>query len=149
MVSMEIRNMGSLSSHQPMGISRDKWHKHSKTWGKRKPYHKKQNYELGRPAASTKIGLYHIHIVHVRGGSKYCALRLDVGNFSWGLDETRIIDVVYNASNCELVHTNVLVKNCMVLIDSTPYLQQYESHYALPLDCKKEAKVTPEEEETV
>lgn len=34
-----------------------------------------------------------------------------------------------------------------MLIDSTPYLQWYESHYALPLGHKKEAKLTPEEEE--
>lgn len=33
--------------------------------------------------------------------------------------------------------TKTLVKNCMMLIDNTPYKQQYESHYALPLDHKK------------
>ncbi|XP_019499245.1 PREDICTED: 40S ribosomal protein S8 [Hipposideros armiger] len=95
-----------------MGISRDNWHKRRKTGGKRKPYHKKRKYELGRPAANT-----------------------------------RIIDVVYNASNNELVRTKTLVKNCIVLIDSTPYRQWYESHYALPLGRKKGAKLTPEEEE--
>ena len=61
--------------------------------------------------------------------------------------KTRIIDVVYNASNNELVRTKTLVKNCIVLIDSTPYRQWYESHYALPLGRKKGAKLTPEEEE--
>lgn len=39
------------------------------------------------------------------------------------------------------------MKNCIVLIDSTPYRQWYESHYALPLGHKKGAKLTPEEEE--
>nr|XP_012631791.1 40S ribosomal protein S8 [Microcebus murinus] len=135
-----------------MGISRDNWHKRRKTGGKRKPYHKKRKYELGRPAANTKIGPRRIHTVRVRGGNKkYRALRLDVGNFSWGSEcctrKTRIIDVVYNASNNELVRTKTLVKNCIVLIDSTPYRQWYESHYALPLGRKKGAKLTPEEEE--
>uniref|UniRef100_A0A8B9WEK1 40S ribosomal protein S8 n=1 Tax=Bos mutus grunniens TaxID=30521 RepID=A0A8B9WEK1_BOSMU len=134
-----------------MGISRDNWHKRRKTGGKRKPYHKKRKYELGRPAANTKIGPRRIHTVRVRGGNKkYRALRLDVGNFSWGSEcctrKTRIIDVVYNASNNELVRTKTLVKNCIVLIDSTPYRQWYESHYALPLGRKKGAKLTPEEE---
>lgn len=55
--------------------------------------------------------------------------------------KTRIIDVVYNASNNELVRTKTLVKNCIVLIDSTPYRQWYESHYALPLGRKKGAKL--------
>ncbi|XP_057355434.1 40S ribosomal protein S8 [Manis pentadactyla] len=134
------------------GISRDNWHKRRKTGGKRKPYHKKRKYELGRPAANTKIGPRRIHTVRVRGGNKkYRALRLDVGNFSWGSEcctrKTRIIDVVYNASNNELVRTKTLVKNCIVLVDSTPYRQWYESHYALPLGRKKGAKLTPEEEE--
>ncbi|KAL4664200.1 hypothetical protein H8959_005151 [Pygathrix nigripes] len=98
------------------------------------------------------IGPRRIRTVRVRGGNKKCrALRLDVGNFSWGSEcctcKTRIIDVVYNASNNELVRTKTLVKNCIVLIDSTPYRQWYESHYALPLGRKKGAKLTPEEEE--
>merc|ERR1712098_1035043 len=78
--------MGPLSSRRlRMGISRDNWHKRRKTGGKRKPYHKKRKYELGRPPANTKIGPRRIHTVRVRGGNKkYRALRLDVGNFSWG-----------------------------------------------------------------
>ncbi|KAB0379625.1 hypothetical protein FD755_007409 [Muntiacus reevesi] len=99
-----------------MGISRDNWHNRRKTGGKRKPYHKKQKYELGCPAANTKIGPRRIHTVPVRGGNKkYRVLRLDVGNFSWGSEcctrKTRIIDAVYNASNNELVRTKTLVKN--------------------------------------
>lgn len=38
-----------------MGIFRDDWHKCHKTRDKRKPYYKKQKYELGYPAADTKI----------------------------------------------------------------------------------------------
>jgi len=37
--------------------------------------------------------------------------------------KTRIIDVVYNASNNELVRTKTLVKNCIVQVDSTPFRQ--------------------------
>lgn len=48
---------------------------------------------------------------------------------------------MYNASNNELVRTKTLVKNCIVLIDSTPYRQWYEAHYALPLGRKKGAKL--------
>uniref|UniRef100_A0A8P4KER1 40S ribosomal protein S8 n=1 Tax=Dicentrarchus labrax TaxID=13489 RepID=A0A8P4KER1_DICLA len=136
------------------GISRDNWHKRRKTGGKRKPYHKKRKYELGRPPANTKIGPRRIHTVRVRGGNKkYRALRLDVGNFSWGSEcctrKTRIIDVVYNASNNELVRTKTLVKNCIVIVDSLPYRQWYEAHYATPLGRKKGAKLSPEEEEVL
>lgn len=55
--------------------------------------------------------------------------------------KTRIIDVVYNASNNELVRTKTLVKNCVILVDSAPFRQWYESHYALPLGRKKGAKL--------
>ena len=55
--------------------------------------------------------------------------------------KTRIIDVVYNASNNELVRTKTLVKNCIVLVDSLPYRQWYEAHYTTPLGRKKGAKL--------
>ena len=91
-----------------------------------------------------------MHYVHVQGGNKkYWALRLDVGNF-WVSEcctsKTWIIDVIYNASSNELVHTKALVKNDTLLIDSTPYQQWYKSHYALPLGRKKGAKLTSEAE---
>jgi small subunit ribosomal protein S8e len=80
-----------------------------------------------------KIGAKRIHLVRVRGGNlKHRALRLDTGNFSWASEclfycflwiermikifvsactrKTRVIDVVYNASNNELVRTKTLVK---------------------------------------
>merc|ERR1711893_122391 len=121
-----------------MGISRDKWHKRRK-------------FELGRPAANTKIGASRIHTLRTRGGNtKFRALRLDHGNFSWGSEaqtrKTRIIDVMYNASNNELVRTKTLVKNCIVVIDATPFRTWYEAHYSSPLGRKK-AKLTKEEEE--
>uniref|UniRef100_A0A8C3VRE8 40S ribosomal protein S8 n=1 Tax=Catagonus wagneri TaxID=51154 RepID=A0A8C3VRE8_9CETA len=79
--------------------------------------------ELGRPTANTKTGPLRIYIVHAWGGKKkYQALKLDMGNFSWGpercIRKIRIMDVVYNAFkafNNELVRTKTLVKNCIVL----------------------------------
>lgn len=70
---------------------------------------------------------------------------MDTGNFAWGSEgttrKTRIIDVVYNASNNELVRTKTLVKNAIVVIDATPFRQWYEAHYVLPLVRKKGAKL--------
>ncbi|CAH1773167.1 unnamed protein product [Owenia fusiformis] len=134
-----------------MGISRDKWHKRRKTGGRLKPLRKKRKFELGRPAANTKLGARRIHTVRTRGGNKkYRALRLDTGNFAWGSEsqarKTRIIDVLYNASNNELVRTKTLVKNCIVHIDATPFRQWYEAHYAMPLGRKKGAKMNEEDE---
>jgi len=134
-----------------MGISRDHWHKRRATGGKRCPIRMKRKFELGRPAAMTKLGPMRVHPVRVRGGNKkFRALRLDTGNFSWGSEsitrKTRIIDVVYNAANNELVRTKTLVKNAIVVIDATPFRQWYEAHYALPLGHKKNAKLTEAEE---
>merc|ERR1711924_286946 len=57
------------------------------------------------------------------------ALRLDTGNFSWGSENTtrkcKIMDVVYNASNNELVRTKTLVK------------QWYLTRYGIDLSKKK------------
>ncbi|KAK4293397.1 hypothetical protein Pmani_033904 [Petrolisthes manimaculis] len=134
-----------------MGISRDHWHKRRATGGKRCKPRKKRKFELGRPAANTKIGSQRIHTVRTRGGNKkYRALRLDQGNFSWGSEgitrKARIVDVVYNASNNELVRTKTLVKNAIVSIDGAPFRQWYESHYALPLGRKRNAKLSEAEE---
>jgi len=137
-----------------MGISRDHWHKRRATGGKRKPLHKKRKYELGRPAANTKLGSKRVHLVRCRGGNiKHRALRLEAGNFAWGSEsvarKTRIIDVVYNSSNNELVRTKTLVKNAIVVIDAAPFRQWYEAHYALALARKKGAKLTEAEEEAL
>ncbi|XP_045602242.1 small ribosomal subunit protein eS8 [Procambarus clarkii] len=134
-----------------MGISRDHWHKRRATGGKRLQPRKKRKFELGRPAANTKLAPQRIHTVRTRGGNKkYRALRLDTGNFAWGSEgqtrKTRIVDVVYNASNNELVRTKTLVKNAIVVIDAAPFRQWYEAHYALPLGRKKTTKLTDAEE---
>ncbi|KAI8381109.1 40S ribosomal protein S8 [Radiomyces spectabilis] len=132
-----------------MGISRDSRHKRSATGARRDQYRKKRKFELGRQPASTKVGSKRIHLVRVRGGNyKKRALRLEAGNFSWGSEgvsrKTRVLTVVYNASNNELVRTNTLVKGAIIQIDATPFRQWYESHYALPLG-KKKAKTTETE----
>lgn len=109
---------------------------------------------MGRPAANTKIGPKRVHLVRTRGGNtKHRALRLDHGNFSWSSEhctrKSRIVDVVYNASNNELVRTKTLVKNCIVLIDATPFRTWYESYYAQQLGRKKGVKLTPVEQEAL
>ncbi|EKM81075.1 hypothetical protein AGABI1DRAFT_99162 [Agaricus bisporus var. burnettii JB137-S8] len=127
-----------------MGISRTSRHKRSASGAQRAHYRKKRKFELGRQPANTRLGPKRIHEVRVRGGNiKYRALRLDGGNFAWGSEsvtrKTRILTVVYNASNNELVRTNTLVKSAIIQIDATPFRQWYEAHYAQPVS-KKSAK---------
>jgi len=93
----------------------------------------------------TKLGVKRVHSVRCRGGNlKQRALRLEAGNFAWGTEvctrKTRILDVVYNASNNELVRTKTLVKNAIVSIDATPFRQWYEQHYGAELGKKKKDK---------
>lgn len=95
----------------------------------------------------TKLGAKRIHLVRGRGGNlKYRALRLETGNFAWGSEgvakKTRIVGVVYNASNNELVRTNTLVKNSVVEIDATPFREFYEKHYRLTVPKKGETEGT-------
>eukprot|EP01039_Chlorochromonas_danica_P003735 gene3735-4084_t len=128
-----------------MGISRDSRHKRRATGGRKANLKKKRLYESGRPPAMTKLGATRIHPLRVRGGNtKLRALRLDHGNFSWGSEvltrKTRILDVVYNASNNELVRTKTLVKNAIVQIDATPFKAWYEKHYHVKVGQKKGAK---------
>ncbi len=62
--------------------------------------------------------------------------------------KTRIIDVVYNASNNELVRTKTLVKGSIIQIDATPFRGWYEQHYGVKMATKKtkgEAQVADEE----
>lgn len=117
-----------------MGISRDSRHKRRHTGGRRKVHQKKRKYELGRQPANTRIGQKRIHLVRCRGGSfKRRAIRLDHGNFAWASENRsfrcRIVDVLYNASNDDLVRTKTLVKNCIVQIDGNPFKQYYLKQY--------------------
>jgi small subunit ribosomal protein S8e len=112
-----------------------------------------RRYELGRVAANTKLSSnVCVRTVRVRGGnSKFRALRLDSGNFSWGSEattrKTRILDVVYNASNNELVRTQTLVKNAIVQIDAAPFKQWYKQHYGVEVGLKKKSAAAAETEE--
>jgi small subunit ribosomal protein S8e len=125
-----------------MGITREGRHKRRETGGRRAHFRKKRKHELGRPAAMTKIGETRIHTVRGRGGNtKFRALRLDSGNFSWGTEvctrKVRVLDVTYNASNNELVRTKTLVKGAIVVIDAHPFKTWYESHYGVKCGIKK------------
>lgn len=107
------------------------------------PVHqKKRKFEMGRPAAMTKLGAPRIRPVRGRGGNlKWRALKVDNGVFSWGSEslsrKTRVIDVKYNATNNELVRTKTIVKNCIVLIDPNPFRTWYLKKYDIELDKKK------------
>jgi small subunit ribosomal protein S8e len=135
-----------------MGISRDSTHKRRATGGKKKSWRKKRKYELGRQGAMTKLSSNKtVRRIRVRGGnSKFRALRLDTGNFSWGSEavtrKTRILDVVYNASNNELVRTQTLVKNAIIQVDAAPFRTWYSQHYGVEIGKKKKAAVKKDEE---
>ena len=72
---------------------------------------------------------------------KWRALKIDSGVFSWGSEsvsrKTRVLDVVYNATNNELVRTKTIVKNCIVSIDANPFRMWYLKHYDVELNKKK------------
>ena len=107
------------------------------------PVHqKKRKFEMGRQPAGTKLGAKRVRPVRGRGGNyKYRALRIDAGNFAWGSEaitrKTRVLDVVYNATNNELVRTKTIVKNCIVAIDANPFRQWYLKRNDVELNKKK------------
>lgn len=128
-----------------MSITRDSVHKRRPTGGKRVAIRKKRKFEIGRQPAMTRIGKKVVHLVRCRFGiKKYRALRLESGNFAWPTQamaaRTRIINVVYNASNNELVRTNTLVRNSIVQIDATPFRQWFLKHYGIELGRKADKK---------
>ena len=117
-----------------MGISRDSRHKRRLTGGQVAIHKKKRAYESGRPVSNTRLGEKRIRKLRVKGGNyKFRALRLNTGNFNWPSEgialKTKILNVVYNASNNELVRTNTLVKNTIVTIDSAPFKKYLVKHY--------------------
>ncbi|KAF9610981.1 hypothetical protein IFM89_026261 [Coptis chinensis] len=133
-----------------MGISRDSMHKRRATGGKKKSWRKKRKYELGRQPANTKLSSNKtVRRIRVRGGNvKWRALRLDTGNFSWGSEavtrKTRLLDVVYNASNNELVRTQTLVKSAIIQVDAAPFRQWYLQHYGVEIGRKKKSAAKKE-----
>ncbi|KAL8215707.1 hypothetical protein R6Q57_022544 [Mikania cordata] len=112
-----------------------------------------KEYELGRQPANTKISSNKtVRRVRVRGGNvKWRALRLDTGNYSWGSEavtrKTRILDVVYNASNNELVRTQTLVKSAIVQVDAAPFKQWYLQHYGVDIGRKKKTATSAAKKE--
>ncbi|KAK7288521.1 hypothetical protein RIF29_01982 [Crotalaria pallida] len=141
-----------LSASAKMGISRDSMHKRRATGGKKKAWRKKRKYELGRQPANTKLSSNKtVRRIRVRGGNvKWRALRLDTGNFSWGSEavtrKTRLLDVVYNASNNELVRTQTLVKSAIVQVDAAPFKQWYLQHYGVDIGRKKKGATSANKE---
>jgi len=135
-----------------MGISRDSMHKRRATGGKKKAWRKKRKYELGRQPANTKLSSNKtIRRIRVRGGNvKWRALRLDTGNFAWGSEamtkKTRVLDVVYNASNNELVRTQTLVKGAIIQVDAAPFKQWYLQHYGVDIGRKKKTTTATKKE---
>ncbi|KAH9295418.1 hypothetical protein KI387_039006 [Taxus chinensis] len=127
-------------------------HKRRATGGKKKQWRKKRKYELGRQPAMTKLSSNKtVRRVRVRGGNvKWRALRLDTGNYSWGSEavtrKTRILDVVYNASNNELVRTQTLVKSAIVQVDAAPFRIWYQQHYGQEIGRKKKAPTSTKKE---
>lgn len=128
-----------------MGISRDSRHKRSATGAKRAYYRKKRAFEKGRQPANTRIGNKRIHLVRTRGGNtKYRALRIESGNFSWGSEgiarKVRVIVVAFHPSNNELVRTNTLTRSAVVQVDAAPFRTWYEAHYGTTIGRKRQGQ---------
>lgn len=125
-----------------MGINRDSRHKRRATSGRMPIHQKKRKFEMGRQPSMTKLGQARVRPVRCRGGNyKYRALRVDTGNFSWGSEtiakKCKILDVVYNATNNELVRTKTIVKNAIVQVDANPFRLYYLGKYDVELNPKK------------
>jgi small subunit ribosomal protein S8e len=132
-----------------MGVGRDSRHKRRLTGGRMPIHKKKRAFEKARPIANTKLTQekddIRVRPVPVRGGNyKFRALRLNEGNFAWASEgiarKTKIVDVVYNASNNELVRTKTLVKNAIVQIDAAPFKSWYLQHYGVEAHKSKSTK---------
>jgi len=126
-----------------MGISQAKFHKRKSTGGRFNKWRKKRKFELGRPSAMTKLMPERVRKVRVRGGNiKRRALRLDTGNFSWPSEhftkKAKILDVVYNATNNEMVRTKTIVKNCIVKVDASAFKAWYQEKYGIGIAAGKD-----------
>ena len=114
---------------------------------------RKNRHELGRQPANTKLAASKdVRQVRCRGGNiKFRALRLSDGNFSWGSEnvtrKARIVDVVYNATNNELLRTKTLVKSAVVAVDAAPFRAWYAQHYGKKIGVKERAGQLTESED--
>ncbi|KAF9596340.1 hypothetical protein IFM89_008866 [Coptis chinensis] len=61
-----------------------------------------------------------------------------------GERKTRLLDVVYNASNNELVRTQTLVKSAIIQVDAAPFRQWYLQHYGVEIGRKKKSAAKKE-----
>ena len=109
-----------------MGISRSSKNKRRLTGGRMPIHRKKRKFEMGRQASMTKVGDKKVINVRGRGGNiKRRALKLNEGNFTWISEKVtkkcKILEVIYNATNNELVRTQTLVKNSIIAVDPTPF----------------------------
>ena len=135
-----------------MGISRDSRHKRRLTGGRRAIHQKKRAFEKGRPFSNTRLGKKKIRKIRTRGGNqKQRALRLNDGNFNWQSEQvtmkSKIINVVYNASNNEYIRTNTLTKNTIVRIDASPFKKFLAKRYYGEEDPNFELNLNWEKEE--
>ncbi|KAL6538466.1 40S ribosomal protein [Orobanche gracilis] len=148
-----------------MGISRDSIHKRRATGGKKKAWRKKRKYELGGMEATDFLDWIAsveelMDFKEVPADRR--ATRLRQGkprihnwgsrNYSWGSEavtrKTRMLDVVYNASNNELVRTQTLVKGAIIQVDAAPFKQWYLQHYGVEIGRKKKAAAKKEADDT-
>jgi small subunit ribosomal protein S8e len=117
-----------------MGISRSSKNKRRLTGGRMPIHRKKRKFEMGRQSSNTKLGERRVVPVRGRGGNcKSRALRLNEGNFTWVSQNVsrkcKILEVIYNTTNNELVRTQTIVKGCVVAVDPTPFKYFWHIHF--------------------
>jgi hypothetical protein len=96
--------------------------KRRNTGGKRPQFYKKRKYQLGRPSAMTKLGEKSVREVRTMGGNKkFRALRVEVGNFSWG-SEGAFYCSGHDAQPIRLIHLRVPFFTFNSLHPQDPYL---------------------------
>lgn len=125
-----------------MGLTRNGLHKRKSTGGKRSVRITRKKHAIARQSANTKVGPTKVKQLRVRGGSfKMRALRLSSGSFTLKTHSVSmkcaINQVVYNASNNELVRTNTLTKGCVVKLDPTGYTPVIEKILATETDIQE------------
>ncbi len=115
-----------------VGIARDKVHKRRKTGGKQVIWRKKRKFELGRPAAMTRIGEKRIRSVRVRGYvfvlSPCCA---SVGNVNWPWSFVEIRRLAFGerlrtSVNCK-TYFSLAAGAGFVMTEVTPSTVRFES----------------------
>merc|ERR1712070_1148238 len=57
--------------------------------------------------------------------------------------KVRVLDVMYNSTNNELVRTKTLVKGAIVMIDAHAFKSWYEAHYGVKIGIKNRGEDGP------